>query len=159
MAEEKSSRSVLIRNVDYRAYAELSALAKKLGTSVGSLASQAFKLLVGLVDAGPMLAGLPADTPALLSGLLPVGRLKRKPVFVRHVSRLVVSREDLEKAPGPIFFFGVGELVFDPSVDTKLFEEKVLRIVDCGKVVIHRGLDKLAVLERALFIGEVEEKV
>jgi hypothetical protein len=157
--EERNSRSVLIRNVDYSAYAELSALAKKLGTSVGALASQAFKLLVGLADAGPMLAGLPADTPALLGSLLPAARLKRKPVFIRHVGRLVVSREDLEKAPGPIFFFGIGELVFDPSVDTRLFEEKVLRIVDCGKVVIHRGLDKLAVLEKALFIREVEEKV
>jgi len=42
-------------------------------------------------------------------------------------------------------------------VDTKLFEEKILRIVDCGKVVIHRGLNKLTVLSKTLFVREIVE--
>lgn len=156
---ERNGKNVLLRGVDPGAYTELASLAKRTGVTVGTLASQAFKLLAGLADAGPALVGLPADAPAALRKLIPFSKMKQKPVFVRHVGRLTITREDLERAAGPLFFFNVKELVFDPSVDTRLFEEKVLRLVDCEKVVIHRGLDKLAVLARSLFIGEVVEKV
>lgn len=152
-------KTVVIRGVDASAYDELSSTAKRLGLSVGALASQAFKLALALLDAGPQLVGLPHDTPEIVRRLIPERLLKHKPVFVRHVGRLALSREDLEKAPGPLILLGIGELVFDPSVDTKLFEEKVLRIVDCEKVVIHRGLDKLSVLAKSLFIGELVEKI
>ncbi len=159
MSDQGRVKNVVIRGVDASAYEEMSSLAKRIGLSVGALASQAFKLMVALADAGPQLAGLPQDTPEILKRLLPGRVLKGKPVFIRHVGRLVLSREDLEKAPGPLFLFGIDELVFDPSVDTKIFEEKVLRIVDCGRVVIHKGLDKLAVLTRSLFIKELVEKI
>ncbi|ABL79168.1 hypothetical protein [Thermofilum pendens] len=153
---EASTKNVLLRGVDGEAYGELSRAAKRMGVSVGYLASQAFKVFLALLDAGPQLAGFKGDLPGFIGRALAVEK-RRKPVFIRHVGRLVLSREDLEKVDGSLFIFGVGELVFDPSVDTKLFEEKVLRIVDCGKVVIHRGLDKLAVLSKSLFIGEIQE--
>jgi len=159
VSEAGRIKNVVIRGVDASAYEEMSRLARRMGLSVGAVASQAFKLILALVDAGPQLAGLPQDTPEILKRLIPIGALKKKPVFIRHIGRLVLSREDLEKAPGPLFLVGIEELVFDPSVDTKLFEEKVLRIVDCGRVVIHRGLDKLTLLSRSLFVREVIEKI
>ncbi|MEZ0346811.1 MAG: hypothetical protein ABWK01_09685 [Infirmifilum sp.] len=159
MAESGKVKNVMIRGVDASAYDGISNLARRMGLSVGAVASQAFKLIIALADAGPQLAGLPLDTPGLIAEIMPSKLLKRKPVFIRHVERLVISREDLEKAPGPIFLIGIDELIFDPSVDTRLFEEKVLRIVDCGKIVIHRGLDKLSVLAKSLFIKEVIEKI
>lgn len=159
MSEVVKVKNVVIRGVDASAYDEMSSLAKKMGLSVGALASQAFKLMLALADAGPQLAGLPKDTPELIRELIPSKVLKNKPIFIRHVGRLVISREDLERAKGPLFLVGIEELIFDASVDNKIFEEKVLRIVDCGRVVIHRGLDKLNVLAKSLFIKEVVEKI
>ncbi|MGC9107176.1 MAG: hypothetical protein ACP5IE_03170 [Infirmifilum sp.] len=159
MGETMRLKNVMIRGVDATAYDEMSTLAKKMGVSVGALASQAFKVLLALADAGPQLAGIQLSTTDIIKEIIPAKVLKHKPVFVRHVGRLVLSREDLERAPGPLFLVGIEELVFDPSVDTRLFEEKVLRIVDCGRIVIHRGLDKLSVLARSLFIKELVEKI
>jgi hypothetical protein len=149
-------RNVLIRGVDSDAYEEISSLAKNMGVSVGYLVSQALKTFIALADAGPQLIGLKKDTPGIFSRLVALEK-SRRPVFIRHVGRLELSREDLENAEGPLFIIGVDELIFDPSVDTKLFEEKILRIVDCGKIVIHRGLNKLTVLSKTLFVREIVE--
>jgi len=151
-------KNILIRGVDSDAYEEISSLARNMGVSVGYLVSQAFKTFIALVDIGPQLLGLKKDLPEIISRLVSLEKFKRR-VFIRHIGRLELSREDLEKAEGPLFIIGVDELVFDPSVDTKIFEEKVLRIVDCGKVVIHRGLNKLTVLSKTLFVREIVEIV
>lgn len=150
---------MLIRGVDHRAYKELSSFAKKLGVNVGYLASQSFKLLVALLDSSQQLAGFESTIPEVLGKIIPKKFLKTKPVFIRHVGRLVVSAKDLENAPGPLVFFGIKELEFDPSVDEDIFEKKVLKIVDCEKVMIHRHLDKIKVLSKSLFIGEIVERI
>ncbi|MCC6003102.1 MAG: hypothetical protein LM590_02040 [Thermofilum sp.] len=149
-------KDVLIRGVDCDAYEEFTSLARSMGVSVGYLVSQAIKVFLALCDVGPQFVGFKSDVPGILRRIIALNRSKR-PVFIRHVGRLELSREDLEKAEGPLFIVGVDELIFDPSIDTRIFEEKVLRIVDCGRVVIHRGLDKLAVLAKTLFIREVVE--
>lgn len=153
------NKNVLIRGVDRRAYEELSSFARRLGVKVGYLASQSFKLLVALLDSSPQLTGLDTVASGVLGKIVPGRLLRAKPVIIRHVGRLVVSAKDLESAPGPLIFFDIGELEFDPSVDEEVFEKKVLRIVDCGKVIIHRHLDKIKVLGKSLFIGEIVERI
>ena len=155
-----NNKNVLIRGVDARAYSELSSFARRLGVSVGYLASQSFKLLIALLESTPRLAGIEGPfLGEILERLRLRRKLRRKPVFVRHIGRLVISARDLESSPGPVIFFGIGELEFDPSVSEDLFEKKVLKIVDCEKVVIPRHLDKIKVLGKTLFIGELVEKV
>ncbi|RLE60993.1 MAG: hypothetical protein DRJ35_01690 [Thermoprotei archaeon] len=123
------------------------------------MASQSFKLLVALLDSSSQIIGYENTIPEILGKITPRRFLKNKPVFIRHVGRLVVSAKDLENAPGPLVFFGIKELEFDPSVDENLFEKKVLRIVDCEKVIIHRHLDKIKILSKSLFIGEIAERI
>ncbi len=154
-ASEEKQKNVLIRGVDAEAYRGLSSLARRMNVSVGFLASQAFKLLVSLVDEpGPVLL-VPIEVARRVRRLVPGSVKSIVPRVVRYIGKLSVSGRDLETTESPVVFLGIGELIFEDDVTEELFDKKVLRIVDCGVVEVPSHIKKFTVLSKVSFVKEV----
>ena len=151
----KKQKDVLIRGVEEDAYRDIVSLAKRMNMNVGFLASQAFKLFVSLVEGQGTILLVPVEVARRIGRVVPRPVKRIVPRIIRYINRLTVNRSDLESTDSPLIFLGIGELVFEDDVTEKLFEEKVLRIVDCRVVEVPEHIRKFTVLSKASFVGEL----
>lgn len=151
----KKQKDVLIRGVEEDAYRDIVSLAKRMNMNVGFLASQAFKLFVSLIEGQGTILLVPVEVARRIGKVVPKPVKRIIPRIVRYVDKLSINKEDLESSDSPLIFLGIGELVFEDDVTERLFEEKVLRIVDCKVVEVPGHIRKFTVLGKASFIGEL----
>jgi len=158
MSEEevrRKKKDVLIRGVDEDAYRSLSDLAKRMKVSTGFLASEAFRLLVSLIEGGPRLILIPLELARRIGGLIPGPIKSITPYVVKHIERLNISKADLYSIRSPIVFYGIGELVFEDDVSERDIDKRVLKIINCRVIEIPQHVSKFLVLSKASFIGEI----
>ncbi len=156
--EEKKKKDVLIRGIDREAYDEMLVLAKRLNTSLGNLASDAFRLFVSLVEDQGTVVLIPLEVARKSSRLVPGFMKKLKPALIRHVSQVRLSRKDLEECESPLILMNIDELVFADDVTEDIFDKKILKIVKCGRVIIPPTIRKFVALSKTLYVREVVVK-
>jgi len=153
---QQEKKDVLIRGVDREAYDELLGLAKRLNTNLGTLASDAFRLFVSLVEDQGTVVLIPLEVARKTgSRLVPKFVRKFKPILIRHVSYVKLSRRDLEECESPLILTNIDELVFGDDVTEELFDKKILKIIRCNRVVVPSSIRKFVVLSKTLYVGEV----
>ncbi|RLE59463.1 MAG: hypothetical protein DRJ35_05695, partial [Thermoprotei archaeon] len=81
-----------------------------------------------------------------------------KPVLIRHVSQVRLSRRDLEECESPLILMNIDELVFADDVTEDIFDKKILKIVKCGRVIIPPTIRKFVALSKTLYVREVVVK-
>ncbi len=155
MSNEERKKTVVIRGVEEEAYRELADLAKRMRMNVGTVASQAFKLFVSVVDESEELMLVPVNIVRKMKEMAPRPLRKIVPTVIRHIGKLSVSKADLYSVDSPIVFLGINELIFEDDVTEKDFRNRVLRIINCRVVEIPKHISKFAVLRKARFIGEI----
>ncbi len=153
--ERKRQKDVLIRGVEEEAYRDMANLAKRMNVSVGFLASQAFKLIVALVEDRGGILLVPVEIARKVGRLVPGPVKSIMPRIIKYVNKLSISGEDLESSETPLVFLGIDYLIFEDDVSEKLFDDKVLKIVDCGVVEVPAHIKKFTVLSKVAFVREV----
>lgn len=156
---QHEKKDVLIRGIDKEAYDELLGLAKRLNTNLGTLASDAFRLFVSLIEDQGTVVLIPLEVARKTgSRLIPKFVRKLKPILIRHVSHVKLSKRDLEECESPLILMNIDELVFEDDITEELFDKKILKIIRCNRIIVPSSIRKFIVLSKTLYVREVVVK-
>ncbi|OPY33139.1 MAG: hypothetical protein A4E32_00813 [Methanomassiliicoccales archaeon PtaU1.Bin124] len=123
---------VTIRGIDDEVYAKFTAEAKKREMSIGELTTIVMRALVEDISTTNYRIG--------------------------NLSSLQVSKKDLESLKGAVLFHNIKTLEFAEDIDWDTFDQRVMSIKNCTKVLIPHTLTRFQVLTKCAMVSEVKVK-
>ena len=146
-----NSMKLRLSELDEETYNHLESAASRLHVGVGRLLNEMMEKVVERRDEAP--EGFPTISSKDLSHLW---EKRKKSIKISHVGDLVVTKDDLEEMSSRVKFSHVRSLEFDPSVDERLFHEKVKNISHCKLVKFPEDFSKLLVYSKSSFCNRYE---
>lgn len=123
---------VTIRGIDDDVYARFTAEAKKRDLSIGELTTIVMRALVEDISTTNYRIG--------------------------NLSALQVTKKDLESLKGPVMLHNIKTLEIADDIDWDLFDQRVMTIKNCTKVLIPQTLTRFQVLTKCSMVTEVRSK-
>ncbi|MGD0818104.1 MAG: hypothetical protein ABR986_06850 [Methanomassiliicoccales archaeon] len=123
---------VTIRGIDDDVYAKFTAEAKKRELSIGELTTIVMRALVEDIGTTNYRIG--------------------------NLNALTVTKKDLESLKGPVMFHSIKALEFADDIDWDTFDQSVMSIKNCAKVLIPPSLTRFQVLTKCAMVAEVKSK-
>jgi hypothetical protein len=123
---------VTIRGIDDDIYAKFTAEAKRRDMSIGELTTIVMRALVEEISTVNYRIG--------------------------NLGSLQVTRKDLESLKGPVMFHNIKALEFTDDIDFDTFDQRVMSIKNCAKVLIPHTLTRFQVLTKCAMVSEVKIK-
>ncbi len=149
---------VAIRGIDRRLYGKLASLAKDSGKTIGEIMNEAMRIF--LVTTQKV-----AETGASIARTLleETGKGMREGVReegveeIGNLEELEVTRKDLEGVE-KVAFKNIKTLRFSSDIPYEMFEEKVVAIVLCDRVIVPKSFPKLKVARKLRYCKKIEQE-